>query len=212
MVWQKHAQRLRELSQNGEFALLLCDEVDYECEVTKDLSEQEVKRIKAQFEEHVFAPSGRLVFGDPMIAYGGEDMKDDPLVTVKVTPGWNKIRIYHLSEPDALPHIEGFEGTPEHPSLVFAIRSCDERPEIDARGTPFPRIHSHYERVPNALCEAQVISIHDQKAKLSLMVSRSVQSGYGRLTVPESVSLKAGDVVLVRLLELKKAYWIVEIA
>jgi hypothetical protein len=211
-VWMQHVTRLRELGRKGEFTFLLCDEIEYACRVSDGISEEEALRLKRSFEEWAYTPTGWLVIGDAMAAFSGASMNDDPFVKIKVAPGWNKVTVHHLEEPDALPHTLGFEGSKEHPAIVFIVSfNSSEPPDIDV-SRPASRINAPQKPAPGLFCEATVSAVDVEIVKFRLRESNSVHSGYGRMSKPESIRFHPGDEVRVRLVEDKKAFWIVELA
>lgn len=210
-VWGKHVARIHELSQMGEFAFLLCDEVEYACRACDGIDAHESVRIRATFEEWVHAPSGKLVIADAMAAFSGLDMSDEPLAELKVSSGWNKVTVYHIQEPDMVAPIIGFEGTTIYPAISFVVTPSATPPDFR---TPriVSRINAPRLPEPGILCEATVSASDDETVKLRLRQSHSTHSAHARMTAPTSVRLHPGDEVRVRLLENKGAYWRVELA
>ncbi len=209
-IWQSQVARMRELSSNGEFTLVLCDEVEHACRVSEEILETEAPRVQTRFEEWVYAPSGRLVIVDAMTAFSGEPMDEGPFAEMPVTPGWNKVTILGLAEPTNFDHIEGFEGSEEYPAIVFSVQSDSGV----NRSAPlfFPRTKTNYVRVADGLCKATVMNIEGNRAKLRLHASRSTDSGFGRLIITDSKKIETGECLLVRLREDKKSFWLVELA
>lgn len=210
-VWQRNVRRLRELSRNGEFTLLLCDEVDHACRISDELSISEAQRLRSRFEEWIHAPSGRLIICDAMAAFSGDTaMEMDPLAEFTVSPGWNKVSIHGLAEPSVYEHIEGYEGSCDFPALVFTFSAFAAKPPADRAEDNFPRIQVNHTRSVGSLCEATVVGTNAIQAKLMLHTSRSITSGWARLRMTNADQIKVGDRLLVRLVEHKKAYWVVE--
>ena len=54
---------------------------------------------------------------------------------------------------------------------------------------------------------AQVTGVEGGRAALELMLTETVYSGHARMDVPEGEELRAGDYVLVRLVEDEGDYW-----
>ncbi|MFO1486311.1 MAG: hypothetical protein U1F71_23315 [Verrucomicrobiaceae bacterium] len=209
-IWQRNVLRMRELCSKGEFTLLLCDEVDHACRVSEGISEAETQRVRTRFEEWVYAPSGRLVIGDAMTAFSGEPMEKEPFAEIAVAPGWSQVTIHSLAEPVGFDHIEGFEGSEEYPEIVFCVRYESDRNSEQSATNLFPRVKTSYVRSVGGRCEAAVIGIEGNKAKLQLYTSKSTSCGYGRLIIPESDKIEVGESLLVRLREDHRAYWLVE--
>lgn len=210
-VWSQHFDRVQELGRNGEFALLLCDEVEYACKAGDSIAAGELERARASFEEWVHAPSGRLLIADAMAAFSGLDMKDEPFAEIEVTPGWNKVNIYHLNEPGSFERVIGFEGTTDHPAIIFVLTASRQPPEFSA-SRMVSRLVLPRRPTAGFLCDATVATADQQKVKLQLRQNHTTHSGHARLAASESVHLNPGDEIRVRLLENKGAYWKVELA
>ncbi|WP_395753245.1 hypothetical protein [Prosthecobacter sp.] len=209
-VWQRNVSHLRQLSSNGEFTLLLCEQVEHACQISDELPKVEQARLRCSFEEWVHAPSGRVIISDPMSAFSGLLMEDEPFVELMVTPGWNKVIIHSLAEPPDFENVEGFEGNEKFPALVFCISPSAMQPTEKRDGQLFPRMPISQTRSAGGLCKATVIDVTEGVAKLRLHASASTTSGWGRLKKADSAQVHAGAHLTVRLVQHTKAYWLVE--
>ncbi|HEX8337333.1 MAG TPA: hypothetical protein VF621_11430, partial [Pyrinomonadaceae bacterium] len=114
----------------------------------------------------------------------------------------------------SLTPIVGVYGSEEHPALILRLAPT-EPGEASARvGEAFPRLRPSrqgYENPrPGWNCYAQVTGVEDGSASLELMLTETVYSGHGRMSVPEGEELTAGDYVLVRLVEDTGPFWTAE--
>lgn len=124
------------------------------------------------------------------------------------------MRIHHLERHASLTPTVGVYGSEEHSALVLQLAGA--RPEqTSARGEEvFPRLRPSREGYedprPGWDCYARVSSVEGGTAMLELMLTETVYSGHARMSVPEGDEFKAGDYVLVRLVEDAGHYWTAE--
>lgn len=210
-VWREATAGLRRLGAGGEFTLVLAGEGTFHVRVqAEELGDEERALVVESFEERVRVRSGRLSLTD-----GGEFFDDElpgeGARTLDVPEGFYSVLIYHLGRHPSLTPTVGVYGSGEHPALILRLAPAESSDSPSRVGEDFPRLktsHRGYEEPrPGWGCYAQVTGVEGGLAELELMLTETVYSGRARMAVPEGEELKAGDYVLVRLLEDVGGYW-----
>ncbi|HEX8190119.1 MAG TPA: hypothetical protein VF586_17310 [Pyrinomonadaceae bacterium] len=213
-AWSEAVEGLRRLSAGGEFTLVLAGEGTFHVRLqTRDLGGDERGRVVESFEERLRVRSGRLVLTDGS-EFFGEELPGEGAVTVEVPAGSYAVRIHHLERHPSHAPTVGVYGSEEHPTLILQlVPSASEAAAPPVAGA-FPRLRTsregYEEPRPGWYCYAQVTGVEEGLASLELMLTETVYSGHARMSVPEGEELKAGDYVLVRLVEDAGAYWTTE--
>ena len=210
-VWSEAVAGLRSLSAGGEFTLVLSGEGTFHVRLqASDLCEEERGRLSESFEERVSVRSGRLAFTDGG-EFFGEELPGEGVVFVDVPEGSYTVRIHHLKRHPSLTPTVGVYGSEEYPSLVLHPVASGPGTATAPEGREFPRLKTSYDgyEEPRAGwdCYAQVTGVEGGSASLELMLTETVYSGHARMSIPEGEELKAGDYVLVRLMEDEGGYW-----
>lgn len=209
--WAEAVGGLRRLSAGGEFTLLLAGEGTFHMRLqTEDLGEEERGRLVESFEERVRVRGGQLAFthgGE----FFGEELPGEGAVFADVPAGLYAVLIHHLERHPSLTPTVGVYGSEEHPSLVIRLVAAAHDASPAAGAGPFPRLRASREGYdeprPGWNCYAQVTGVEGESAALELMLTETVYAGSARMSVPEGEELKAGDYVLVRLIEDDGEYW-----
>lgn len=210
-VWSEAVEGLRRLSAHGGFTLILSGEGTFHVRLqTEDLGEKERGLVIESFEERVSVRSGHLAFTDGG-EFFGEELPGERAVFVEVPEGSYAVRIHHLERHPSLTPTVGVYGSEEHPSLVLQLVASGQGTAAAPEGREFPRLKTSYEgyEEPRAGwdCYARVTGVEGGWASLELMLTETVYSGNARMSVPEGEELKAGDYVLIRLVEDAGGYW-----
>ncbi|HYO63715.1 MAG TPA: hypothetical protein VER08_08810 [Pyrinomonadaceae bacterium] len=210
-AWAEAVSDLRRMSAGGLFALLLSGEGTFHVRVQSgDLDEEERGRVAGTFEESVRVSSGELAFTDGL-EFFDDELEDDGAVHVGVPEGFYTVRIHHLNRHPSVTPTVGVHGSEEHPALVLQLTPAHESEATRRDGEEFPRLTTSYAgyEEPRAGwdCYAQVTGVEGGAATLELMLTETVYAGHARMSVPEGEELKAGDYVLVRLVEDTGGYW-----
>ena len=214
LIWSEAVEGLRRLSAGGEFALILSGEGTFHVRLqARDLGEEERARVVETFEERLRVRSGQLALTDGG-EFFGEELPGEGAVLLEAPEGWYAVLIHHLERHASLTPTVGVYGSEEHPALVLQLVSALPD-QASARGDEvFPRLRPSREGYegprPGWDCYAHVSSVEDGTAALELMLTETVYSGSARMSVPEGEELKAGDYVLVRLVEDAGPYWVAE--
>ncbi|HZI17833.1 MAG TPA: hypothetical protein VEY09_04485 [Pyrinomonadaceae bacterium] len=222
VVWAEAVSSLRRLGAGGEFALVLSGEGTFHVRVqSEELTEAERARLAESFEERLRVRSGRLALTDGREIFG-EELPGEGTQFLEVPAGLYAVHIHHLDRPQSLTPTVGVYGSEEHPSLVLRLVPIDEAEideaeaagEAEPRGRELPRLRTsrqgYEEPRPGWGCYAQVTGVEGGQASLELMLTETVYSGQARMSLPEGEELRAGDYVLVRLIEDAGSYWRVE--
>jgi hypothetical protein len=209
--WSEAVAGLRRLGAGGEFTLILSGEGTFHVRLqTEELADEERARLVELFEERVRVRSGRLALTDGG-EFFGEELPGAGAVFVDVPEGSYAVRIHHLERHPSLTPTVGVYGSEEHPSLVLHLVPSDAGAAAAREGHEFPRLKTSFQgyEEPRAGwdCYAQVTGVEGGSASLELMLTETVYSGHARMSVPEGEQLKAGDYVLVRLVEDAGDYW-----
>ena len=213
-IWSEAVEGLRRLSAGGEFTLILSGEGTFHVRLqTRELGEEERGRVVESYEERLRVRSGRLALTDGG-EFFGEELPGEGAVLLEAPEGWYTVRIHHLERHASLTPTVGVYGNEEHPALVLQLVGArpDKAPaRVDE---VFPRLRpsreGYEEQRAGWDCYAQVTSVEGGTAALELMLTETVYSGHARMSVPEGEELKAGDYVLVRLVENTGPYWTAE--
>lgn len=213
-VWSEAVARLRRMSADGEFALVLSGEGTFHVRVqAEELGDEERALLVESFEERVRVRSGRLAFSDGG-EFFGEELPGEGVRFAEVPEGLYAVQIHHLKRHRSLTPTVGVYGSVEWPALVVRLVPAESPGAADRVGAAFPRLKTSYrgyeEPRPGWDCYAQVTGVEGGLAQLELMLTETVYSGHARMSVPEGEDLKAGDYVLVRLVEDAGGYWIAE--
>lgn len=213
-AWSEAVARLRRLSAGGQFMLILSGEGTFHVRLqTGDLGDEERGRVVESFEEGVRTRSGYLVFTDGA-EFFGEELPGEGVASVAVTRGFYSVRIHHLERHPSLKPTVGVYGSEEHPALILRLVPAGPDAAAAREAEEFPRLRAsregYEEPRPGWDCYAQVTSVEGGSATLELMLTETVYSGQARMNVPEGEQLKAGDYVLVRLVEESGGYWTAE--
>lgn len=213
-TWAEAVAGLRRLSAGGEFMLVLSGEGTFHVRLqAEDLADEERGRLVESFEERVRVRSGRLAFTDGG-EFFGEELPGEGAVFVDVPEGSYAVRIHHLGRHPSLTPTVGVFGSEEHPSLILHLAPSGRGTAAVREGQEFPRLKTSYEGYeeprPGWYCFARVAGVEGGSASLELMLTETVYSGHARMSVPEGEELKAGDYVLVRLVEDAGGYWMAE--
>jgi hypothetical protein len=210
-IWAGAVSDLRRLSADGQFTLILAGEGTFYVRVqTEDLTAAERALVVDSFRERVRVRSGRLAFTDGREIFG-EELPGEGAQFVQMPAGLYDLHIYHLDRDQSLMPTVGVYGSVEHPALVMRLVPATAEEVSDSSPRDFPRLRSsrlgYDEPRPGWGCYAQVTAVSGGQAELELMLTETVYSGHARMSVPEGEELKAGDYVLVRLIENAGAYW-----
>lgn len=210
-AWSEAVAGLRRLSAGGEFTLILSGEGTFHVRLQdEDLGGEERARLAGSFEERVRVRSGRLALTDGR-EFFGEELPGEGAVFVEVPEGSYTVLIHHLERHPSLTPTVGVYGSAEHPSLVLRLIPSEPDAAAAREDEEFPRLKTSYEgyEEPRAGwdCYARVTGVEGGSATLELMLTETVYSGHARMSVPEGEELKAGDYVLVRLVEDAGDYW-----
>lgn len=211
-VWAEAVAGLRRLSAGGEFALLLTGEGTFHVRLqTARLDEGERAAVVESFAERVRVRTGQLAFTDG-VEFFGEEVPDEGAWVVEVPDGDYSLEIHHLDRHPSLTPTVGVYGSEEHPALVLRLVPAESGEAGDRGGGPFPRLRTSREGYdePRAGwdCYGQVTGVEAQSATVELMLTETIYSAdYARMDVPEGEELRAGDYVLVRLIENAGDYW-----
>ncbi len=212
--WSEAVARLRRLGAGGAFTLVLSGEGTFHVRLqAEDLSDEERGRVVESFEERVRVRSGQLALTDGG-EFFGEGLPGEGAVLLEAPEGWYTVRIHHLERHASLTPTVGVYGSEAHPALVLQLVGArpDQAPAVG--NEVFPRLRpsreGYEEPRPGWDCYAQVTSVEGGTAALELMLTETVYSGHARMSVPEGEELKAGDYVLVRLVEDAGPYWTAE--
>lgn len=213
-IWSEAVEGLRRLSAGGEFTLILSGEGTFHVRLqARELGEEERGRVVESFEEHVRVRSGQLALTDGG-EFFGEELPDEGAVLLEAPKGWYTVRIQHLERHASLTPTVGVYGSEEHPALVLQLVGAGPGQAPARVDEVFPRLRpsreGYEEPRPGWDCYAQVTSVEGGTAALELMLTETVYSGHARMSVPEGEELKAGDYVLVRLVEDAGPYWTAE--
>ncbi|HEX8293435.1 MAG TPA: hypothetical protein VF570_16865, partial [Pyrinomonadaceae bacterium] len=213
-AWSEAVAGLRRMSAGGEFIFVLSGEGTFHVRLqTRDLDDEERERLVESFEERVLVRSGQLAFTD-----GGEFFDEalpgEGAVFLDVAEGWHTARIHHLERHPSLTPTVGVYGSEEHPALILRLTPAEPGGASTRGGEAFPRLRPSREGYENPRpgwnCYAQVTGVEGGSASLELMLTETVYSGHGRMGVPEGEELRAGDYVLVRLVEDAGDHWTAE--
>ena len=213
-AWSEAVEGLRRMSADGEFTLILSGEGTFHVRLqTRELGEDERERIVESFEERVRVRSGRLAFTDGG-EFFGESLPGPGAVLLDVPEDLYTAQIHYFERHPSLTPTVGVFGSEEYPALILRLAPA-EPGEASARvDEAFPRLRPSREGYENPRpgwnCYAQVTGVEDGSASLELMLTETVYSGHGRMSLPEGEELKAGDYVLVRLVEDKGDFWTAE--
>ncbi|HEX8558008.1 MAG TPA: hypothetical protein VF668_07910 [Pyrinomonadaceae bacterium] len=210
-AWSEAVEGLRRLSAGGEFTLVLSGEGTFHVRLqTRDLDDEERGRVVESFEERVRVRSGRLAFTDGS-EFFGEELPGEGAVFAEAPAGLYAVRIHHLERRPSHTPTVGVYGSEEHPSLIIRLTPAEPDAAAPPAAEPFPRLRpsreGYEEPRPGWRCYAQVTGVEGDSASLELMLTETVYSGHARMSVPEGEELKAGDYVLVRLVEDAGDYW-----
>jgi len=210
-TWSESVAALRRLGAGGEFTLVLSGEGTFHVRLqAEDLGDEERGRLVESFEERVRVRSGRLALTDGR-EFFDEELPGEGAVFVEVPEGLYGVRIYHLERHPSLTPTVGVYGSEEHPSLVLQLVPSEPDAASAREGREFPRLKTSYPGYEEPRvgwdCYAQVTGVEGGWASLELMLTETVYSGHARMSVPEGEELKAGDYVLVRLVEEAGNYW-----
>jgi hypothetical protein len=213
-VRSQAVEGLRRLSAGGEFTLILSGEGTFHVRLQAgELGEEERGRVVESYEERLRVSSGRLALTDGG-EFFGEELPGEGGVLLKAPEGWYTMRIHHLERHASLTPTVGVYGSEGHPALVLQLVGA--RPDEASARTDevFPRLRpfreGYEEPRPGWDCYAQVSSVEGGTAALELMLTETVYSGRARMSVPEGEELKAGDYVLVRIVEDAGPFWLAE--
>jgi hypothetical protein len=211
-VRARAVEALRRQSARGEFALLLTGEGTFHARVqTDELTGEERADLVESFEERLRVRSGRLALTDG-VEFFGEEVPGEGAWVVEVPDGDYKVEIHHLGRHPSLTPTVGVHGSEEHPALVLRLVAA-EFEESGGRGADeFPRLRVSREGYDEPRegwdCYGQVTGVEGGSATVELMLTETTYSAdYARMDVPEGEELKAGDYVLVRLIENAGDYW-----
>jgi hypothetical protein len=210
-VWSEAVEGLRRLSDGGEFALVLSGEGTFYVRLqAEDLDEEERGRVVESFEERVRVRSGQLAVTDGM-EFFGEELPGEGAVFVEVPEGLYSVWLYHLERPASHVPTVGVYGSEDYPSLILRLEPARPDAAPPPESGPFPRLRSsregYEEPRPGWNCYAQVTEVEGGRAALELMLTETVYSGRARMEVPEGEEVRAGDYVLVRLVEDAGDHW-----
>ena len=210
-TWSETVAVLRRLSAGGEFALLLSGEGTFHVRLqTADLGEEERRRVVDSFDERLRVRSGRLVLTDGS-EFFEEGLPGEGAVLLDVPEGFYTVRIQHLERHPSLTPTVGVHGSAEHPSLILQLAPAEPDAAPPSEAEEFPRLRTsregYEEPRPGWDCYAQVTEVEGGFAMLELMLTETVYAGHARMDVPEGEELKAGDYVLVRLVEDAGDHW-----
>jgi|GEM_PF-5295548 len=213
-AWAKAVADLRRLSAGGEFALVLSGEGTFHVRVqAEDLDEAERGLLVESFQERVSVRSGRLAFTDGREIFG-EELPGEGAQFVEVPEGLYDVHIHHLGRNRSLTPTIGVYGSQEYPALLVRLVPAAPGDAAAPAEKEFPRLatsrRGYEEPRPGWGCYAQVTAVEGGQAHLELMLTETVYSGYARMSLPEGEELKAGDYVLVRLIEKVGSYWTAE--
>ena len=213
-IWSEAVEGLRRLSAGGEFTLVLSGEGTFHVRLqTRDLGGEERGRVVESYEERLRVRGGQLVLTDGG-EFFGEELPGEGAALVEVPGGWYTVRIHHLERHASLTATVGVYGSEEHPALVLQLVGARPDQAPARGGEVFPRLRPSREGYegprPGWDCYAQVAGVEGGTAALELMLTETVYSGHARMSVPEGEELKAGDYVLVRLVEDAGPYWTAE--
>lgn len=212
--WSEAVGDLRRMSAGGEFTLILSGEGTFHVRLqTRELGDDERERLVESFAERVRVRGGRLVFTDGG-EFFGEELPGEGAVFLDVPEGWHTAQIHYLERHPSLTPTVGVYGSEEHPALILRLAPAGPGEASARADEAFPRLRPSREGYENPRpgwnCYAQVTGVEDGSASLELMLTETVYSGHGRMSVPEGEELEAGDYVLVRLVEDAGAYWTAE--
>lgn len=213
-IWSEAVGGLRRLSAGGEFTLILSGEGTFHVRLqARELGEEERGRVVESYEERLRVRSGQLALTDGS-EFFGEELPGEGAVLLEVPDGWYAVRIHHLERHASLTPAVGVYGSEEHPALVLQLAGA-RADQAHARGDEvFPRLRpsreGYEEPRPGWDCYAQVAGVEGGMAALELMLTETVYSGHARMSIPEGEELKAGDYVLVRLVEDAGPFWTAE--
>ena len=211
-VWAGAVAALRRLSARGEFAFILTGEGTFHVRVqTAELGEDERGAAIESFEERVRVSTGRLAFTDG-VEFFGEELPGEGTWVVEVPDGFYTVEIHHLGRHPSLTPTVGVYGSEEHPALVLRLVPAESAGADAREAEAFPRLatsrEGYDEPRPGWDCYGQVTGVEGGSATIELMLTETIYSAdYARVSVPEGEELKAGDYVLVRLLEDTGDYW-----
>ncbi|HWS87872.1 MAG TPA: hypothetical protein VN282_12955 [Pyrinomonadaceae bacterium] len=210
-VWSEAVEGLRRLGAGGGFTLVLSGEGTFHVRLQAEgLDEEERGRVVASFEERVRVRSGRLAFTDGL-EFFGEELPGEGAVFAEVPEGLYSVRIHHLERHPLHTPTVGVYGSAEHPSLIVQLMPAEAGAEPTPEAGPFPRLSTSREGYEEPRlgwnCYAQVTGVEGGRAALELMLTETVYSGHARMDVPEGEVLRAGDYVLVRLVEDAGDHW-----
>ena len=213
-AWSEAVGGLRRMSAGGEFTLILSGEGTFHARLqTSELGDDERERLVETFEERLHVRSGRLAFTDGG-EFFGEALPGAGAVSLGVAEGYYSAQIHYLERHPSLTPTVGVFGSEEHPALILRLTPAEPSGACARGGEAFPRLRPSRGRYENPRpgwnCYAQVTGVGGGWASLELMLTETVYSGHGRMSVPEGEELKAGDYVLVRLVEDTGAYWTAE--
>ena len=213
-AWSEAVEGLRRMSAGGEFTLILSGEGTFHVRLqTRELGDEERERLVESFEERLHVRGGRLAFTDGG-EFFGEALPGEGAVFLDVPGGWYTAQIHYLGRHPSLTPTVGVYGSEGHPALVLRLTPAEPGESSAREDEAFPRLRPSREGYENPRpgwnCYAQVTGVEDGSASLELMLTETVYSGHARMSVPEGEELKAGDYVLVRLVEGTGGYWTAE--
>lgn len=213
-IWSEAVEALRRLSSGGEFTLILSGEGTFHVRLqARDIGEEERGRVVESYEERLRVSGGRLALTDGG-EFFGEELPGERAVVLEAPEGWYTVRIHHLERHASLTPTVGVYGSEEHPALVLQLVGAGPEQASARADEVFPRLRPSREGYEEPRqgwdCYAQVTGVEGGTAALELMLTETVYSGHARMSVPEGEVLKAGDYVLVRLVEDAGPYWTAE--
>lgn len=205
---------LRRMSADGEFTLIISGEGTFHVRLqTRELDDEERVRLVESFEERVRVRGGRLAFTDGR-EFFGETLPGEGAMLLDVPAGWHSAQIHYLERRPSLTPTVGVYGSEEQPALILRLAPAEPGGASARVDEAYPRLRPSREGYetprPGWNCYAQVTGVEDGSASLELMLTETVYAGHARMSVPEGEELKAGDYVLVRLVEDTGAYWTAE--
>lgn len=215
-VWTEAVAELRRTSTNGKFTLILCGEGTFSVRV-KDahLTIEEQARVVQTWEEPLYLRSGQLAIAEGMILFESlDDFREEVSINATLPSGWYTIRIHQMVQHHSVSPTIGFYGSDESPAIVLEfVFTNQDQVQIPSEAEPFPRLKFPEEALSfqsGAYCYATVEGIKDDWVVMRLQLTHTTSCRHGKMPFLQEGTIKIGDVILVKLLEDKHSFWLVE--